>query len=266
MSYDFLIYALIGGLGVAIVAGPLGAFVVWRRMAYFGDSLAHSALLGVALGILLDLNLNLAVIVCCILLALVLVSLQKQRVIATDTLLGIMAHSTLSLGLVTVSFLENARLDLMEYLFGDLLAISPNDLVWILAGGTAVLLTIRFFWEPLLAITINEELAQVEGVNVARIRLVLMVLIAVVIAVAMKIVGILLITSLLVIPAAAARKLASTPEQMAAFASLLGCLAVIGGIAGSWYWDTPAGPSVVVTALLTFVLIYLFPARRSVHI
>ncbi len=266
MSYDFLIYALIGGLGVAIVAGPLGAFVVWRRMAYFGDSLAHSALLGVALGILLDLNLNLAVIVCCILLALVLVSLQKQRVIATDTLLGIMAHSTLSLGLVTVSFLENARLDLMEYLFGDLLAISPNDLVWILAGGAAVLLTIRFFWEPLLAITINEELAQVEGVNVARIRLVLMVLIAVVIAVAMKIVGILLITSLLVIPAAAARKLASTPEQMAAFASLLGCLAVIGGIAGSWYWDTPAGPSVVVTALLTFVLIYLFPARRSVHI
>ncbi len=266
MSYDFLIYALIGGLGVAIVAGPLGAFVVWRRMAYFGDSLAHSALLGVALGILLDLNLNLAVIVCCILLALVLVSLQKQRVIATDTLLGIMAHSTLSLGLVTVSFLENARLDLMEYLFGDLLAIPPNDLVWILAGGAAVLLTIRFFWEPLLAITINEELAQVEGVNVARIRLVLMVLIAVVIAVAMKIVGILLITSLLVIPAAAARKLASTPEQMAAFASLLGCLAVIGGIAGSWYWDTPAGPSVVVTALLTFVLIYLFPARRSVHI
>ncbi len=93
-----------------------------------------------------------------------------------------------------------------------------------------------------------------------------MVLIAVVIAVAMKIVGILLITSLLVIPAAAARKLASTPEQMAAFASLLGCLAVIGGMAGSWYWDTPAGPSVVVTALLTFVLIYLFPARRSVHI
>ncbi|QEQ95265.1 zinc ABC transporter permease subunit ZnuB [Neptunomonas concharum] len=266
MSYDFLIYALIGGLGVAMVAGPLGAFVVWRRMAYFGDSLAHSALLGVALGILLDTNLNLAVIVCCILLALVLVSLQKQRVIATDTLLGIMAHSTLSLGLVTVSFLENARLDLMEYLFGDLLAISPNDLVWILAGGAAVLLTIRFFWEPLLAITINEELAQVEGVNVARTRLILMVLIAVVIAVAMKIVGILLITSLLVIPAAAARKLASTPEQMAAFASLLGCLAVIGGIAGSWYWDTPAGPSVVVTALLTFVLIYLFPARRSVHI
>jgi zinc transport system permease protein len=264
MNYDFIIYALIGGLGVATVAGPLGAFVVWRRMAYFGDSLAHSALLGVALGILFDLHLNLAVIACCVLLALILVALQKQRFIATDTLLGIMAHSTLSLGLVTLSFIEGARLDLMEYLFGDLLAISTMDLVWILAGGAAVLITIRLFWEPLLAITINEELAQVEGVNVNRTRLILMILIAVVIAVAMKIVGILLITSLLVIPAASARRLATTPEQMAIFASLLGCIAVVAGIAGSWNWDTPAGPSVVVAALIEFIVIYLLPVRKSV--
>ncbi len=263
MIYDFLLYAILGGLGVAAVAGPLGAFVVWRRMAYFGDSLAHSALLGVALGILLDISLNIAVIACCVLLALVLVSLQKQRLIATDTLLGIMAHSTLSLGLVTISFIDDARLDLMDYLFGDLLAIAPADLVWILAGGAAVLITIRIFWEPLLAITINEELAQVEGVNVSRTRLILMVLIAVVIAVSMKIVGILLITSLLVIPAAAARRLSSTPEQMAVYASVLGCVAVLIGIWGSWTWDTPAGPSVVVAALFEFVVIYLMPSRHS---
>nr|WP_054339837.1 zinc ABC transporter permease subunit ZnuB [Neptunomonas antarctica] len=263
--YDFLIYALLGGLGVAIVAGPLGAFVVWRRMAYFGDSLAHSALLGVALGILLDFNLNLAVIVCCVLLALVLVALQKQRLIATDTLLGIMAHSTLSLGLVAISFVDDIRLDLMDYLFGDLLAIAPMDLVWILLGGAVVLLTIRVFWESLLAITINEELAQVEGVNVSRTRLILMVLIAIVIAVSMKIVGILLITSLLVIPAAAARRLSTTPEQMAIYASVLGCTAVLIGIWGSWTWDTPAGPSVVVAALAEFVIIYLIPLRKTVN-
>ncbi len=263
MIYDFLLYAILGGLGVAAVAGPLGAFVVWRRMAYFGDSLAHSALLGVALGILLDISLNIAVIACCVLLALVLVSLQKQRLIATDTLLGIMAHSTLSLGLVTLSFIDDARLDLMDYLFGDLLAIAPADLAWILAGGAAVLITIRIFWEPLLAITINEELAQVEGVNVSRTRLILMVLIAVVIAVSMKIVGILLITSLLVIPAAAARRLSNTPEQMAVYASALGCAAVLIGIWGSWTWDTPAGPSVVVAALFEFVVIYIMPSRHS---
>lgn len=265
MLYDFLIYAILGGLGVAIVAGPLGSFVVWRRMAYFGDSLSHSALLGVALGILLDIHLNLAVIICCIFLAIVLVMLQKQRYIPTDTLLGIMAHSTLSLGLVTISLLDNVRIDLMEYLFGDLLAISLADLGWIGIGGALVLVVLKLFWRSLLAITINEELAQVEGVNVQFTRLVLMLLIATVIAVAMKIVGVLLITSLLVIPSAAARRLSSTPEQMAVIASMIGCISVLGGIAGSWTFDTPAGPSVVVATLTAFMTIYLLPSRWASH-
>lgn len=258
---EFLILALAGGLGIAALAGPLGAFVVWRRMAYFGDTLAHSALMGIALGFLFDINLNLAVVACCVLLAVMLVSLQRQHLVATDTLLGIMAHSALSLGLVAVALLDNVRIDLLEYLFGDLLAIAPEDLYWIYGGGALVLLLLWRLWNPLLAITINEELAQVEGVPVARTRLALMLLIAVVIAVAMKLVGILLITSLLIIPAAAARRLAGTPEQMAIFASLLGMLAVVGGISASWYWDTPAGPSVVVTALLEFLLLYSLPIR-----
>ena len=260
---DFLLLALIGGIGVAAIAGPLGAFVVWRRMAYFGDTLAHSALLGVALGFLFDINLNLAVVACCVLLALLLVSLQRQHLVATDTLLGIMAHSALSLGLVAISLLDNVRIDLMEYLFGDLLAISPEDLYWIYGGGLLVLLVVWRLWDQLLAITINEELAQVEGVNTAWMRVALMLLIATVIAVAMKLVGILLITSLLIIPAAAARRLSRTPEQMALLAAVLGVLAVIGGICISWFWDTPAGPSVVVTALAEFLLLYSLPARFS---
>jgi zinc transport system permease protein len=258
---EFLILALAGGIGIAALAGPLGAFVVWRRMAYFGDTLAHSALMGIALGFLFDINLNLAVVACCVMLAVLLVSLQRQHLVATDTLLGIMAHSALSLGLVAVALLDNVRIDLMEYLFGDLLAIAPADLWWIYGGGAVVMLLLWRLWNPLLAITINEELAQVEGVPVARVRLGLMLLIAVVIAVAMKLVGILLITSLLIIPAAAARRLANTPEQMALFASLLGMLAVVGGISASWFWDTPAGPSVVVTALVEFLILYSLPMR-----
>ncbi len=256
---EFLLLALAGGIGIAAIAGPLGAFVVWRRMAYFGDTLAHSALLGVALGFLFDINLNLAVVACCVLLALLLVSLQRQHLVATDTLLGIMAHSSLSLGLVAIALLDNVRIDLMEYLFGDLLAIAPDDLYWIYGGGVLVLLLVWRLWDQLLAITINEELAQVEGVNTLRVRLALMLLIATVIAVAMKLVGILLITSLLIIPAAAARRLARTPEQMAVLASLLGMLAVAGGITASWFWDTPAGPSVVVAALVEFLLLYTLP-------
>lgn len=260
---DFLIFALLGGLGVAAIAGPLGSFVVWRRMAYFGDTLAHSALLGVSLGFLFDINLNLAVIACCVLLAITLVGLQRQHLVATDTLLGIMAHSALSLGLVAISLLDGFRVDLMAYLFGDLLAVTPEDLYWIYGGGVLVALLLYKLWEPLLAITINEELAQVEGVKVNAVRLSLMLLIAVIIAVAMKIVGILLITSLLIIPAATARRLSKTPEQMAIGAGLLGCTSIAMGLLLSYHWDTPAGPSVVVVAMLEFLLIYSWPQRQA---
>ncbi len=263
MYYDFLLFALLGGLGVALVTGPLGAFVVWRRMSYFGDSLAHSALLGVSIGIFFELNLNIAIILCCLLLAVVLVAMQKQQFIATDTLLGIMAHSSLSLGLVTISFIEDARIDLMAFLFGDLLAILPEDLWWILVGGGVVLIVLYYFWPQMIAMTINEELAAVEGVPVAKMRLLLMLMIALVIAVAMKIVGVLLITSLLIIPAASARPLSRSPEQMALLASLLGCIAVVAGLLASFEFDTPAGPSVVVAAMTIFIGIYLWPKKRS---
>src|SRR3989344_4079132 len=243
---DFLLYALLAGLALAVVAGPLGSFVVWRRMAYFGDTLSHAALLGVALGFLLDVSPTLAVTVGCVLLAVLLLTLQQRQPLASDTLLGILAPSTLSLGLVVLSFMHEVRIDLMAYLFGDLLAISPTDLAWILGGSAAVLVLLVTLWRPLLAITVHEELATVEGLPVPALRMTLMLLIAVVIAVAMKIVGVLLITSLLIIPAAAAQRHARSPEQMALGASLLGVLAVCGGLALSWFKDTPAGPSIVV--------------------
>ncbi len=263
MLYDFLIFALIGGIGIAIVAGPLGAFVVWRRMSYFGDSLAHSALLGVAIGIFLEVNLNIAIIVCCLLLAVILVAMQKQKFIATDTLLGIMAHSSLSLGLVTISFVEDARVDLMAFLFGDLLSILPEDLWWIGIGGLLILVLLYSYWPQLIAMTINEELAAIEGVAVAKVKLLLMLMIALVIAVAMKIIGVLLITSLLIIPAASARPLSNSPERMAVLAAVIGCAAVVMGLLASFQFDTPAGPSVVVAAMVIFLAIYVRPIKAQ---
>ncbi|MFF7707211.1 zinc ABC transporter permease subunit ZnuB [Pseudomonas sp. NPDC007930] len=258
---DFLLYALIAGLALAIVAGPLGSFVVWRRMAYFGDTLSHAALLGVALGFVLDVSPTLAVTVGCLLLAVLLVTLQQRQPLASDTLLGILAPSTLSLGLVVLSFMHDVRIDLMAYLFGDLLAISPTDLYWILGGSVLVLGLLAWLWQPLLAITVHEELARVEGLPVASLRLGLMLLIAIVIAVAMKIVGVLLITSLLIIPAAATQRHARSPEQMALGASVLGVLAVCGGLALSWFKDTPAGPSIVVSAAALFLLSFAWPRK-----
>ena len=254
---DFLLRALLAGLAVALVTGALGTFVVWRRMAYFGDTLAHSALLGVSLGILLELNLNLAIVSVCLLLALALVGLQHQRKLASDTLLGILSHSALALGLVAVSFAENVRIDLMGYLFGDILAVGHGDLLWIGLGSLFALGLLLWLWRPLLAMTVHEELAQVEGVKVGRTRLLFMLLIALVIATAMKVVGILLITSLLIIPAATARHFVRTPEQMALLAAVIGMLAVSGGLFGSFRWDLPAGPAIVVTAAMLFFLSHL---------
>ena len=258
---DFLLYALLAGLGLAVVAGPLGSFVVWRRMAYFGDTLAHSALLGIAMGMLLEVNLPLAVTTGCVLLAVLLVTLQSRQWLASDTLLGILAHSTLSLGLVVLALTDNVRVDLMAYLFGDLLAVGEADLYWMLGGLVLVALLLAALWRQLLSVTVHEELARVEGRPVVAIRLALMLLIAIVIAVAMKIVGVLLITSLLIIPPAAAQRHARTPEQMALGASVLGCLAVLGGLGMSWNLDTPAGPSIVVSAALLFLLAVSVPRR-----
>lgn len=251
---DFLWRALLGGVGIALIAGPLGCFIVWRRMAYFGDTLAHSALLGIALGFLWGLDLKLSTLIVSLTLAALLILLQQQKRLATDTSLGILAHSALALSLVILAFIPGLRIDLSAYLFGDLLAVNRLDLYWIYAGGLVLLGLLLFMWQALLAITLHEELAQVEGIPVLRTKALFMLSVALVVAIAMKIVGILLITSLLIIPPAVARRFSHTPEQMALLASLVGCLAVIMGLSLSWYWDTPASPSIVVSATLLFIL------------
>ena len=261
---DFFFRALIAGIAAAAVAGPLGCFVVWRRMAYFGDALSHSALLGIALGLLLSMNLSFTIIAVCFVMALTLMVLQKQQWLSSDTLLGILAHTALSLGVVVSAMIEGLRLDLMSFLFGDILTVSTEDVLWITGGGLLVLTLLAFIWKPLLSITVHQELAKVEGVNATWISIVYMFLIATVIAIAMRLVGVLLITALLIIPPAAARQLARTPEQMAMLAALLGSVAVAGGLAASLHWDTPAGPSVVIAAGLIFSILYLVPLAQSV--
>jgi zinc transport system permease protein len=260
----FLWRALAAGIGVAVVAGPIGCFVVWRRMAYFGDTMAHSALLGVAVGFLAGLNPMLGVGLTTVAIALALVGLQRARPwLPVDTLLGILSHAALSFGLVAVSLMVTLRLDLLSYLFGDILAVTPAEVMWLWGGVGVVLAVLVAIWRPLLAATIHPDLARAEGVPVGAVGLIFTLLIAVVIALAMKIVGILLITSLLIIPAAAARRFAATPGGMALVAAGFGTLAVGSGLALSLQLDTPSGPSMVVAAALLFALtqLPLFRAR-----
>jgi len=254
MFDDFFVRALVAGIGIALVAGPLGCFVVWRRLSYFGDTLAHSAVLGVALAIFLEINIIASVFFIAVLISVLLLFLQKKGGLASDALLGLMSHSALALGLVAIAFMTWVRIDLNALLFGDILSVSKSDMTIIWIGGAIVMAVLMFIWRPLFAATVNEELAQAEGMNPNRANLVFMVLMAIIIAISMKIVGVLLITALLIIPAATARRISSSPEQMAVLAAFVGVLAVVGGLFGSLQWDTPSGPSIVVMAMVLFIL------------
>ncbi|MEF2550936.1 metal ABC transporter permease [Aurantimonas sp. A2-1-M11] len=267
MLDDFFVRAILAGIGIALVAGPLGCFVVWRRMAYFGDTMAHSALLGVALSTAFEVDLMLGVFGVAAIVAAALVLLQRRGGLSTDALLGILSHSTLALGLVMIAFMTWVRIDLMGFLFGDILAVSRVDLLAIYLGGVVILIGMLFLWRPLLASTVSAELAEAEGLSPERTRFLFMLLMALVIAIAMKIVGILLITSLLIIPAATARRFAATPELMALQSAGIGAAAAAGGLFGSLHFDTPSGPSIVVAALALFLLSLLpwsLPGRARV--
>ena len=253
--------AIIGGIGVAVVAGPVGCFVVWRQMSYFGAALAHSILLGVAVGFLLELELILAVLGVCFLMSGLLFLLEKQKFLSVDALLGVLAHAVFAAGIVAVSFLETLRIDLMGYLFGDILSIGRLDIAWIYATAAIALSLLAWQWRNLLSVTVNQDLAAVEGVPVDRMRLLMMFLVSGVIAVGMKIVGILLVVSLIIIPAAAARRMSTSPEQMALMAVLVGIVSVFSGLFGSLEWDVPAGPSIVLVASAVFAASLAVPAR-----
>lgn len=252
---SFLILALLGGLGIALISALLGVFMVWQKQSYFGATLAHSALLGISLGLFLEINLTLSVMLTAVLVALSIYIIQNRVNLSADTLLGLLAHSTLAAGLVILSLQNNVQIDFMGYLFGDILSINETDLTLIAGLLILIMVFFKYHWQDLLNITLNPELASVEGVNTTRVQLTYTLLLAVMIALAMKIVGVLLVTSLLIIPAATARRFSNTPEGMLLITLFIGILSVILGLLSSTLWDIPTGPSIVVVASLFFLLL-----------
>lgn len=262
MLDDFLIRAGLAGVGLAAAAGPLGCFVVWRRMAYFGDATAHAAVLGVALALAFELPTFWGVLIAALAMA-TMVTRLARRGLAADAALGVAAHSALALGLVAAAFLAGPRLDLTAYLFGDILAVSRADLAAIWGGAALVVCLLAWRWQKLLASTLNADLAFASGVDPNREQFWLTVGLALAVAVGLKVVGALLVGAMLLIPAAAARGFARTPETMALLATLFGAAAAVGGLGASYQWDAPAGPAIVVTAAAIFVVGRLAAAARG---
>ena len=261
MFDDFIIRAFVAGIGLALITGPLGCFIIWRRLSYFGDTIAHSALLGVVIAYAMNFNLIIAVFAISCFIALSLLFLQKRTNLPDDALLGLLAHSVLAIGLVLLGILSFIRIDLMGLLFGDILSVNITDVLFVWIGGSIVLIVLILIWRPLFAATVNLELAKAEGLNADLANAIFTILIASVIAISIKIVGILLITGLLIIPAAASRNLSSTPIQMAIISSVIGLVSVVLGLQTSMIWNSPTGPTILTIALGVFILT-LIPLKK----
>jgi len=254
MLDDFIVRAIIAGIGIALVTGPLGCFVVWRRLSFFGDTLAHSALLGVLISITLDINVSLTIFVVASLVAILLLRLERTTNLAGDSLLGLISHSSLAIGLVILGFLSFIRFDVMGVLFGDILSVNSNDLLVIWIGGALILVILSYIWKPLFASTVNYELAEAEGMKPERVNAIFTILLAALIAISIKMIGVLLITGLLIIPTAMARNLSDNPRQMVILSIIGGLLSVLIGLYASFEINTSSGPSIVVVALILFIL------------
>lgn len=251
---DFIIRAGLGGIGMALIAAPLGCYVVWQRMAYFGETIAHSGLLGVAFGLLTSINLTLGVFLAAVMVTFGLRAVERKTYLAKDTALGLIAHVVLALGLIVTSQFQSLQVDMMGLLFGDILAISKLDLILVLGGLIAIWGLIAWLWQDMMALSIDRELALAEGVRVNKVEFLLSMAIAATVALAMKLVGLLLVTAMLIIPAAGAMGLARTPEQMVLYTAFISSLSVLCGLFASFYVDIPTGPAIVVAMAFFFLL------------
>ena len=252
LALDFVTTAMLAGTGMALLSGPLGTLIVWRRLSNFGDTLSHATLLGICLACAFQINLYVGVLIVALIMAILLVMLTQTNRFASDTIIGILSQTTLAFGLILATFLTEVRIDLLSYLYGDILSVTKTDLFWIYAVSSSALISLIICWHPLLAITVNEELAFVEGINIQLYKWFFILLMAIVFAVAIKMMGILLIAALLIIPASSANALTRTPEQMAILASVIGVIAVIFGVQCSIYVDCPTGPAIVAIASMVF--------------
>ncbi len=250
---DFIIKALLAGIGIAIISGPIGSLMIWRRMTYFGDTLAHATLFGASIATILHINIYYGLICTCLLIAITLTILSKNKVFTNDTILSILSHTVLAIGLIFATFSKNIRIDLLGYLYGDILSINNLDLICILCIDVLVLSSLIFLWDKLVFITIHKELAVTNGINEPKIKWIFILLISLIFAVAVRLVGVLLINALLIIPSATAKIWAKSPEQMAILGSIFGCIAIILGILTSLFYDGPTGPLIVVSTAILFL-------------
>ncbi len=267
MLDDFLIRSLLAGILMVLVAAPMGCLMVWQRLAFLADTLGHAAVLGVALGLVMSINPMMSVLLI-ILLVMVIMQLSQRRLhvsagVLSESVLAILSYTGLSAGILILGVSGRSNVSLEAILFGDLLATSMQDLMFI---GITVLILLGLLWKhwhSFVAVTVSPEIAQAEGISVQKTQLLLYLMIALLVAVMMKIMGVLLIGAMLVIPVNAARVFSRGPEQMVLISLGFGLISLFSGMFFSWQFDLQTGPAVVVVATLWLLLALLVQKRNK---
>jgi ABC-type Mn2+/Zn2+ transport systems, permease components len=255
---DFLLRSLLMGVGFSILAGPLGSVMVWRRLSFLGDTVAHSALLGLGFSLLFNVASTVMLTIVCVVFAIALIFMPLRSKVSLDAVLAILSHGSLALGLVVLGLLKQSTLMLSGFLFGDILAVTPAEVIGTFALAGVMIVLLACFWRPFLTTLISEDLATADQVQIVWVKLAYAVTLGLAVGLLLKTIGVLLMTALLIIPATAARYIAQSPLQMMIISS---CLAIVSygfGFWGSYLWDTPTAPSVVVMALGLVLVLRLY--------
>ena len=258
---DFLVRSILAGLMMVSIAAPMGCLMVWQRLAFLSDTLGHAAVLGVGIGLLLEVNPMFGVLAVVILIVFSLSQVANFNNALSETTLAIISHTGLAGGLILLGALPSNSVSLEAILFGDLLATTRSDLLMILVTTLILLVLLIRHWRPFVALSVSREIAQAEGISVRKEQFLMYMMIALLVAVLMKVMGVLLIAAMLVIPTTSARLLSQNPEQMVWFSAAFGILSLAGGITGSFQFDWQTGPSIVLSATI-FLVVTLLVTRQ----
>ena len=262
---DFLVRSVIAGLIMVVIAAPMGCLMVWQRLAFLSDTLGHAAVMGVGLGLLLEVTPVFGVLAVALLIVFSLNRVNSFNSALSETTLAIISHTGLAGGIILVGLLPAQSVNLEAILFGDLLATTSADLTRLLITTVVLLLLLLHYWRSFVAVSVSREIAQAEGIEVRKVQLLMYIMIALLVAVMMKVMGVLLIAAMLVIPTSSARLFSRSPEQMVAVSALYGLGALAGGISSSFHFDWQTGPAIVVSAtlllLITLAITRIFKSR-----
>ena len=257
---DFLVRSVLAGLIMILIAAPMGCLIVWQRLAFLGDTLGHAAVLGVGIGLMLEVKPIFGVLLIVVLLVVSLSRVSSFNNALTETTLAIIAHTGLAGGIILLGFVSDRSINLEAILFGDLLAISLDDLKALFFTTLILLAGLVIHWRSFVALSVSREIAQAEGIEVKKTQFLMYTMIALLVAVMIKVMGVLLIAAMLVIPTTSARLFSRGPEQMVVLSGFFGLGALFGGLAGSFHLDWQTGPSIVVCA--TLLLLASLVVRR----